>query len=75
MNDELLDERLRAWADVPLPAALSARTRAHARTTFESAGRARVRRVRAVVTTAAVVSAVTVYLTWAVEFLNALARG
>jgi hypothetical protein len=75
MKDEQLDGHLRAWAEVPLPAALSARTLAHARAAFESAGQARARRVGALATTAAVVSAVAIYLTWAVEFLSALARG
>jgi hypothetical protein len=70
--DDGLDERLRAWAEVPLPAALSARTLTQARAAFES-GRAG--RWGALATAAAVVSAVATYLAWAVQLLSALARG
>jgi hypothetical protein len=72
MNDERLDERLRAWADAPLPGALSARTRAQARAAFEGG---RGGRWGTLATAAAVVSAVATYFAWAVQFLSALARG
>jgi len=67
-----LDRRLRALPDVPLPPALAAHVhaRAHAELAARGAGR-----LAAFATATAVVSAIAVYLTWAVRFLSALAGG
>jgi hypothetical protein len=71
MTDEELDARIRALPEAPLPAALEARVHGRAAAVFAGDGRAS--RVARVLTATAVVSAVAVYLTWAVQFLNALA--
>jgi len=73
MTDEELDARIRALPEAPLTAALAARVQSQAGAVF--AGEARVRWVAGIVTATAVVSAVALYLTWAVQFLNALASG
>ena len=71
--DRRIDEGLRAWPDAPLPPALAARALERARATFEGEGRAG--RAARLATATAVVSAIAIYLAWAVEFLSALARG
>jgi hypothetical protein len=73
MTDEELDASIRALPEAPLPAALAAHVHSQAGAVF--AGEARVRRVAGIVTATAAVSAVALYLTWAVQFLNALAGG
>jgi hypothetical protein len=72
-REDDVDRRLRALPDVPLPAALAARVHARARAAFDGAA-PRPRR-GGIATAAAVVSAVAIYLAWAVQFLSALARG
>jgi hypothetical protein len=71
MTDDDIDSRVRALPEAPLPTALAARVHARARAAFEGRGGGR---VTGVATAAAVVSAVAVYLAWAVQFLRALAR-
>lgn len=71
-DDELLRRRISGLSAPALPPALSARVRAQARDAFTEAGRPRPR-FGGLVTGAAVGSAIFVYLTWAVEFLTALA--
>jgi hypothetical protein len=74
LTEEELDESLHAILPAPaLPPALAARVHDHARAVFERAGAPR--RVAVVATATAVVSAVALYLAWAVQFLNALGRG
>lgn len=73
MTDEELDFRIRALPEAPLPVAFAARVQGRAAAVF--AGEARAGRVAGLATAAAVVSAVAVYLTWAVRFLSALASG
>jgi hypothetical protein len=73
VTDEELDLRIRALPHAPLSAALAARVHARAWDAFE--GGSGVGRLARIATAAAVTSAVTIYLAWAVEFLNALARG
>ena len=70
MTDEELDARIRALPEAPLPAVFAARVHGLAGAAF--AGEARAGRVAGIVTATAVVSAVAVYLTWAVQFLKAL---
>jgi hypothetical protein len=69
-TDDEIDQRVRALPAVPLPPALTARVLARARAELEprSAGR-----VASLATATAVVSAIAVYLAWAVRFLSALA--
>jgi hypothetical protein len=71
-TDDDIDSRVRELPDVPLPAAFAARVHARARAELHARGAGRLVRVA---TTTAVVSAVAVYLTWAVRFLSALATG
>ena len=73
IDEDDLDRRIRAWSDAPLPPALATRTLARARATFSGGGRAG--RVARLATATAVVSAIAIYLAWAVQLLNALARG
>jgi hypothetical protein len=72
MSTEDVDRWVRALPAAPLPEALAARVHERARAAFEGGGAGRAARVA---TAAAVVSAVAVYLSWAVQFLSALARG
>jgi hypothetical protein len=72
--DDLLARRISTLSAPALPPALSARVRAQSRAAFVEAGRPRAR-FGGLLTGAAVGSAIFVYLTWAVEFLAALARG
>jgi hypothetical protein len=71
MTDEELDAKIRALPEAPLPAAFAARV--HGRATAVFADPARAGRVAGIVTATAVASAVALYLTWAVQFLSALA--
>jgi hypothetical protein len=72
IDEDELDRRLRAWSDAPLPPTLAKLTLARARATLKEEGRAG--RVARLATGTAVVSAIAIYLGWAVQFLNALAR-
>jgi hypothetical protein len=69
-----LDERLRALPAPPLPPALSSRVGALARAALAE-GRGPAGRAAGLATAAAVVSAIGLYLSWAVRFLSALAQG
>jgi TctA family transporter len=68
-----VDQRLLTLPDVPLPPMLAVRVQARARATFEGEGRGAGRLAR-IGTTTAVVSAVAIYLAWAIQFLSALGR-
>ena len=72
-REDEIDRRLRALPDAPLSAALAARVQARARAAFELEDHPRGRLAR-IGTATAVVSAVAIYLAWAVQFLSALAR-
>ncbi|HVU49711.1 MAG TPA: hypothetical protein VHL80_03435 [Polyangia bacterium] len=72
MNDDEIERRVRALPEVPLPPALAARVHRRARAELEAGGAGR---LAALATAAAVVSAIAVYLAWAVRFLRALASG
>jgi len=74
MNDEELTRTLHEAWPAPLPPALARRVHAGARTAFERAG-GRAARVAGVAATTGVVTAVAIYLAWAVQFLCALASG
>jgi hypothetical protein len=71
-NEDEIDRRLRGLPEIPLPPALGARVHARARAELEGA---RAVRFASLATATAVISAIAVYLTWAVRFLSALARG
>jgi hypothetical protein len=77
MTEDELDRSLRALAPVDLPPALAQRVLVEARAVFYGArdASAWAGRVRAVAMATAVISAITLYLTWCVEFVNALASG
>jgi hypothetical protein len=71
-REDDVDRRLLALPDVPLPPALAVRVQARARAAFEREGRGTGRFAR-IGTTTAVVSAVVIYLAWAIQFLSAIA--
>ena len=73
-REDDVDRRLRALPDAPLPAALAARVHARARAAFDGEAPGPRRRFGGIATATAVVSAVAIYLAWAVQFLSALAR-
>jgi hypothetical protein len=73
MNDEELDRRIGALPLAPLPPFLAARVRERAAAAFVR-GERPPSRLASVGTAVAVVSAIAVYLTWAIDFLGALAR-
>jgi hypothetical protein len=72
IDDELL-RRVHALPDPALPAALAARTHDVARRAFERANKGG--GLAAAATATAVVTAIAIYLTWAIQFLGALAQG
>jgi hypothetical protein len=69
-----VDQRIRALPEPALPPALAARVGVLARAALAE-GRAPAGRAAGLATTAAVVSAVGLYLSWAVRFLSTLAQG
>ena len=72
-REDDVERRLRALPAAPLPAALAARVHARARAAFEGEARRPNRRFTGLATATAVVSAVAIYVAWAVQFLSALA--
>ena len=73
VNDAEIDRRIGALPFTPLPPFLAARARERAAAAFVR-GERPPSRLAGVGTALAVVSAIAVYLTWAIDFLGALAR-
>jgi hypothetical protein len=73
-REDDVDRRLRALPDAALPAALAARVHARARAAFDGEAPGPGRPFAGIATATAVVSAIAIYLAWAVQFLSALAR-
>jgi hypothetical protein len=74
MNDDDLFARVRTLPTQVLTPEFSARVSAQASALFAQGARAGAGAFAGRATAAALVSAVAIYLTWAVDFLNVLAR-